>query len=563
MPRDIPTTNFWISYTRLSYEDIGLGGAGITDQHRTNIASILDSGEPVVHLSDSGGHRSGRSDKQRPDWRLAVNLLTANPYCKGIIATFQDRLSRDVGDTAALVKLCERFKRDLVLPSEGIDTRRTGWSPEVKMMIHLKASFAQMYAEDVGRKIKARVDQIGEALIPWGKPPFGHVRVGRGIKARIEGNADAPAVPVALQHYAGGMSFESCVIQLNSDGVMFRDRAGIACPWRRESIRTVVGNVLTYAGFYMPVAGWDAKATRIVLEGDGSHLQRYAAALKAQRSPNITPIIEDGLASMVIERRFLNQASGRKNATWTPLLTPILHFKDKKMRAASLPYGRFYRTKSTGIYVDAEKLDAKIIDYMSDIHIPPEMREKIHNMLMQRVDGAKLQVLQERGEAIHRKQQVLVSLLIDDRINRDDYNRQYDMLDKEKAHIRAEMNKPTEVEGALNMLCELSSLLRLMKPVARKNNILRVVESVHMDDRGEIERIELRPWAKAAFGEVALAYGRTSFAEGGSRGRSLSTPSEGLWWLLTMAGLANQEAKAKSEPLQNELSLELANSEKN
>lgn len=245
MSRVIPSSKFWISYTRLSFEDSGLGGVGIVDQHRTNVATILGTDEQVLHLSDSGGHRSGRSDKQRPDWRLAVSLLTNNPLCLGIVATFQDRLSRDVGDTAALVKMCENLNKHLILPTEGVDTRRTGWSPEVKMMIHLKASFAQMYAEDIGRKIKKRVDQINGALIPWGKPAFGQVRVGRGINARIVANSDAPAVVRALTIYAAGSSCFKTLTELNTEGVMFRSRSGVPYTHQRDRDLTRLWRRLT------------------------------------------------------------------------------------------------------------------------------------------------------------------------------------------------------------------------------------------------------------------------------------------------------------------------------
>jgi hypothetical protein len=41
---------------------------------------------------------------------------------------------------------------------------------------------------------------------------------------------------------------------------MFRGRDGLPKRWGRESVRTVVGNVLHYAGYHVPNTGWDAKA---------------------------------------------------------------------------------------------------------------------------------------------------------------------------------------------------------------------------------------------------------------------------------------------------------------
>lgn len=108
----------------------------------------------------------------------------------------------------------------------------------------------------------------------------------------------------------GGYSYDAVAAKLNAEGVPFRSRAGFPIEWGREAVRTVVGNVLFYAGYF--AQGWDAKNARVTLSGDGDHVERFARATLAKPSPAIHPIIDRQLANTVIERRAANLITGRK-----------------------------------------------------------------------------------------------------------------------------------------------------------------------------------------------------------------------------------------------------------
>lgn len=77
-------------------------------------------------------------------------------------------------------------------------------------------------------------------------------REGSGYDARFVPNDDAPAVVRCLNLYAGGLTYDSAAARLNAEGVPFRGRDGRSKRWGRESVRTVVGNVLHYAGYHVP-----------------------------------------------------------------------------------------------------------------------------------------------------------------------------------------------------------------------------------------------------------------------------------------------------------------------
>lgn len=555
----IPDKPFWISYTRLSYEDAAIAGVGIADQHRANLAAIVGTGEPVVHLSDAGGHRSGTSDKQRPAWRDCLRILHAKHNCRGIIATFQDRISRDMEDTAKLIKTCEGNGKHIILPAEGVNTLLSGWDEDVKGMMYMRAIFAQRYAKDVGKKIKRRVVQFNDALIPWGKPPFGQVRDGRGLFARIVGNTDTPAAIRCLKIYAGGMSYDEAFVKLNDEGVPFRDRAGVPSRWSRESVRTVVGNVLSYAGYFIPGTTWDAKAARIAIEGEGNWLEQYVRAVGAKRSPAVDALIDDDLASQVIERRFKNQNVGRKSPNWIPLMSPVLYHAGRKMRAQTRPYGNFYQSNGSGIQIPADVIEDKTLQIIGGFQFPLHMRSVIRKRCMERVSDERITTLKNRGLEIQAKQKVLVGLLLEDRIERADYNQRFDALNVELGRIRAELAQPTEVEDALNKLTMLGSVMHTLTRRERRDALRSMIDAIHLDGQGEFIRWDFAPWARIAMEQVAATikneppqsenYDDSNHAEGGSGGQSLSCP-DAVFTALVLAGLVNS-----TKPVQTSLGI--------
>jgi len=500
----IPTAPYWISYTRISVDDgDGLIADKIERQRAIN-AKIVGDGVPVLHLSDEDS--SGQYGKRGKSWRQAVRILEDDPRCLGIVVTWQDRLSRSVEDTAALVRICSENDKHVVIPTESIDTRATGWPRHIKNAFYYKSIGAQDYAEAVAEKLRAMVASVNDALLPWGKLPFGLRREGQGTKAFIVVSDDMPHAIRGLTIYAAGASYDDGIKKLNGEGVPFRARNGLPCQWTRESLRTVVGNVLIYAGYFLPKTVWDAKASRIKLEGTGTHLERYARACNAVKSPRIEQAISDALANAVIERRYRNQQVGRKSPAWTPLLTPIAWHRGAKLRAITRDFGRFYQTRRAGIMINGDDVDAFIVDRLSGLQFPPEMRAKVREHLIQTMSDAHVAALRERETTVMRKAKTLVSLLLEDRIERHIYNEQHDALQAELSAIRAELESPTEVERAMDMLADLGGMIKQMTPAARKRNVHRLLTAVHFDDDGEIERVELSGWALQAVRELASVY---------------------------------------------------------
>jgi DNA invertase Pin-like site-specific DNA recombinase len=502
-----PLEPYWISYTRISDKRDVLIDQKIENQHRVNVVTIETTGAKVLHLSD---RQSGMHGKRGTGWHRALNLIENDDNCIGLLAMFQDRLSRDVEDTARLVRICSQRNKHIVIPSEAIDTRQTGWTRHIKASFFYKSIGAQEYAEAVAEKLRAKIKSVHDAMLPWGKLPYGLARDGSGTQAYIVAGADMRHVIRALTIYAAGASYDEGIKRLNDEGIPFRDRAGNATKWTRESLRTVVGNVLIYAGYFQPLTGWDAKASRVILEGEGSFVERYARACGAVPSPRIAQCIPLELADAVIERRWKNQNVGRKSLGWTPLLTPLAFHRGKKMRAARRSFGNFYETRTAGIMVDADKADDFVVQRLSEIEFPPTMLEMIRASMLRRVSDDRLKSLGDQLASIDRRKAALVDLLLDERIDKPAYRDRFDSLQSEREKIMREMNRPTEVEVALSRLATLGKTIALMTPRNRKASIADLFDAIHFNDEGMIERVEVKAWALQAFREIRDAYNATT-----------------------------------------------------
>jgi hypothetical protein len=240
----------------------------------------------------------------------------------------------------------------------------------------------------------------------------------------------------------------------------------------------------------------------VILEGDGSFVERYARACEAVPSPRIAQCIPLELAEAVIERRWKNQNAGRKPLGWTPLLTPLAFHRGKKLRAVTRSFGNFYQTRQAGLMIDADRADAFILDRLSEIQFPVEMLMLIRDAMMRRVSDDRLTRLADQLTAIDRRKAALVDLLLEERIDKGAYRERFDALQAERDRLVREMNRPSEVEAAMMKLATLGQTIKLMPAHKRRLAIADLFDAIHFGDDGRIERVELAGWAAQAFREI-------------------------------------------------------------
>jgi DNA invertase Pin-like site-specific DNA recombinase len=505
---------------------------GSVEQQRAAVAKIVEErGWRAEWYEDAEGHRSGRKEKGRPRW-LALRTRIGDADVAAVVAHRMERLSRSVRDFGDLIEFCARHNVALITADRMIDTGSVN-NAYTTVQSNVLMSLAQFESDIASQRMKERVAYKDSLGINHGKPPFGMTRSGEGNEARFTGNADAPAVVRCLELYAGGMSYDAAAERLNRDAVGFRARSGGVTRWGRESVRTVAGNVLRYAGFHIPQDGYDAKANRVELAGDGDHCDRWASKLGAWVSPAVEPIITRQLANAVIERRHRNQLAG-KPATQPFILSPIAHWQGRKLVGDGRLNGtRFYRTRQSGVSIDANKAEAHAIAKLSELTIPPELRDGVRMSLLGRMSDARMDAIRQRADEAERKKAVLLDLHLDGRIDRDAYNKRYDEAERELRMARAELSAPAEVERAMDQLSGMAAMLATSSPERRKRVVLGTFERIELNEDGEIVAADWKPWARYIWIELQMLRGGY-YAEGGNSGQHIHRLPAGIVWAINL-----------------------------
>lgn len=457
-------------------------------------------------FEDWGGHRSGRSTKNRPDWlRLKEYLKT--PECKFLILFMIDRSARSVHEIAELVDLCQQRGKRLVTCWDGVDTDRSGWTANAIANINFQAVVAQFTSDNISDLMHQTVERFRDKMaIPWGMWGFGMQRAGKGQDAHYEPDPVHGQTTIRLlTWYASGLSYDAVSERLNDNQLRHIDRYKTPKRFTREAVRSIVGNILFYSGYVIQGRRFRSKDARIVLMGEGSYLDRYARAMQAIKSAAVAPLITNDLADAVIERRYKNQTAGRKSINYVFLLTPIAYFNGQKLRGDSRDFGFFYATRRAGIWIDASKVDSGLVENLSRVRFPPELREIIRQKVSARLGDKHRRETLERIKTLERQLDTLVDLLLSEQIRRESYNARYAEIERALRDARAELSKEDDVDRLMTTLTDMSNAIMELTPANQKRSIHKLFDRVDFDATGEIMRILLRDWARKAFGEIVFA----------------------------------------------------------
>lgn len=510
-------------YGRKSVVRSGVDLVSVENQRAALALECERRGWVADWFEDADGHRTGRREDTRPAWlRLKSQIAAADVVA--VMGYRLDRLSRSVRDTISLVEYCEAHGVHVITLDGQIDTSKHSGALATANISFL-STIAQLESDLARDRMRDLVASKAAKGISHGKPAFGFSRTGSASEVMVSPNADQMAVIRCLTLYASGLSYDEVGPKLNDEGLLFKTRAGHPKPWGREAVRTCVGNVLGYLGYFQPAtSGWDAKASRVQLVGEGDHVERYARACGATVSEHITPMIDRELANAVIERRHVNQRTGRPTANWWPLLKGILYYGNRKCRSQIRAWGGRYETTRPAISIDADRLDGEILRWLAGVRFGPEMMAQIRANIQARLSPHRTAVLRERADKAAATKGLLLDLLKDGRIGRERYNSEYDAVDKEWRAAVKELESPAEVEQALALAERSFSLLALTTAERRNQAIRHVFERVEVDAEGAVVAIQLRGWALQALATVASTYECSNDAEGGSKGQSLSAP---------------------------------------
>lgn len=474
---------------------------------------------PPAWFQDTHGHRSGRYEHTRPGWRQAKQRFLSS--AKAVLIVFNlDRSNRNVRDTADLIETIKRKtgSHRVIFIANRFDSALDGWSSRIIRMLLNDAVAAQSESDDASDRMRDTITTLKTRLVPWGTTPYGLVREGKGMRARWDLGERAGDVRSLFELWAQpGGSYGSVSQMLNDRGCYYskarRDQYGnrseMPQRWTPARVRQIVANVLTYAGYLMPRGG-HARARKIKPAPGSTLLEQYARSLNAQRSPAITQLIDDALAERVCVKSAHRQRTyERRKGEWRAMLSGLLHWRERPLRAQQNAGIRYYRTAGrNSASWHAEDLDARVIALMRGVSFPPAVRDALRAALATNDDN------RDVDEAKRKIEEMKAALLSLDRKSalghfegRDDA---YAALrDEFTASLRSAEQRAgarSSIDTLLATVSDLGREIDLMSDEERRLALYHLFSVISIDDGGEIERIEPRPWAALAFGQIVAAW---------------------------------------------------------
>lgn len=243
------------------------------ERQRANIQAFCESkGWLPEWYEDTGGHKSGRTEKGRPAW-LSLKKRLGNPDVVALVANDLSRLHRKGWRVGDLIDKLNNYGVALALAAPGrqqIDTS----TQQGRMLVQLGAMFDEYYAEDISQRAKDSVIYRKAQGITIGRPPFGTLRNEEGWLIPsdegawlladgkfIAGKVDKPPVKNAIWrsyydtaheilkvYVTGKYGIEKLAYYMNDNAYAFRDRKGQPRRVSRDDVRRVVANWAEYGG---------------------------------------------------------------------------------------------------------------------------------------------------------------------------------------------------------------------------------------------------------------------------------------------------------------------------
>ena len=239
---------------------------------RANITAICQKNNWTPEwYQDADGHKSGRTEKNRPGW-LALKARLSDPDIVALVANDTSRLHRKSWRIGDLLDFLQEHHIRLVLASSNQEIDLSVISGLI--FAQLAAIFDEWYAADISRRQKDSVAYRKSQGKVAGLPPFGTQRRPDGyLEPSVEGGWWLPegrfvsgtpdrspdegalwqgyydcALRALTLYIENKNGWEQIAYQLNIEGWPFRDRDGEPRPINKDDIRRVVRNWPEYGG---------------------------------------------------------------------------------------------------------------------------------------------------------------------------------------------------------------------------------------------------------------------------------------------------------------------------
>lgn len=437
---------------------------------------------------DAEGHRSGRSEDGRPEWRRLKSQLSRSDVV-AVVVNSLDRASRSPTDFFGFLDDLQRHNVELVSITEQFDTGTAIGRAFLAILMVIASLESDMASERISATIAYKKSR-GQT---WGNAPFGYTR-DRANGMLLAPNADAPVAKAVFTAYVSERSFGRAANALNTQGLRFRNRDSQPRSFDKYAVRSVVSNVLTYAGY---IAAGHAKD----LPSTASTLGELVSLTDAFRGSH-TPLIDDALADAALAVR-----SGRREFRVARLSRVFPLQAVLRCARCGGPYrggsnhGRYvYRhippiCVPRGGSIDALDLEARAMALLSDLTVPPALREALRQR--DRVGESErettAQVARLRGKIDRAR-----ALFIEGDITRDDYERMRDATNGDIATLSARAGLTEyDPDVILDRLNNVSEIVRNGTLIQQRTVVVTMFEALEVDATGEmvgaVPAVWLRP----------------------------------------------------------------------
>jgi DNA invertase Pin-like site-specific DNA recombinase len=516
------------------------------DRQRANIQAVCDKyGWTPEWYEDVGGHRSGRSEKNRPQW-LALKARLGDPDVIALVANDLSRLHRKGWRVGDLIEYLNEHNVNLVLAAPGreIDTTtNTG-----RMFLQFGAIVDEYYAEDIAQRARDSVAYRKAKGISIGLPPFGAVRNSEGYLmptsegawllpngsfiAGVAGQETTRPIDGAiwrgyydaahyiLQLYAeGNLGLEKISYKLNNEGWAYRDREGQPRPLERDDIRRVVANWAEYGGLLGKKSGKDRPAyekinvDEIVFREERAifpiPLLRKVAQVRQDRS------VKPSGHGVNINTRYFALASIMYCAHCERL---AVEQNNPKSRTTLTGFGgngvlRYRHRQGVRCGCENRSVRCEIVeaDFTRLIKLLTIKQDAVNLMLdlaiqadkTARIGKNEKDLEQEKQEAIavcHRRIEAAVNLYGDGRIERAEYLRRVEANEREIAHWEARTTDTEKLSVELAMCIEAVERISRLWTISSDEDRQALTRSLFSEiiydlDQQRIVSFKLKAWA--------------------------------------------------------------------
>ncbi len=265
--------NVALCYVRQSFTRDG-SDTNSPERQRANIQAICEkNGWLPEWYTDADGHKSGRSEKNRPGW-LSLKSRLSDPDVVALVANDTSRLHRKSWRIGDLLEFLQERGIRLVLASNSQEIDLSGITGLI--FTQLAAIFDEWYAADISRRAKDSIayrKRMGKVInIPFGtkRRPDGYLAPtqagawwlpdGTHVTGSPADPPDEAAVWRGYYQCAGRIlnlyiendyGWEILAYKMNIEGWAFKDRNGEPRPLDKDDVRRVIRAWPEYGGLVL------------------------------------------------------------------------------------------------------------------------------------------------------------------------------------------------------------------------------------------------------------------------------------------------------------------------